>query len=329
MRTSTRIAGLAAAGAVLLSACGTVPAGVAASVGDTDIPTSTLEARVRSQVNSTAFASVPPDQVAAETSNLQQQVLSQLVFQELIAAAATDLGVEVTDGDVDDEWEVQVGLAGGEDALRARIDELGLTEAEAREQLRSQLLQRAIEERFTAEAEVSDAEIQSLYDERAAQYELVTYADIVVDNPEEAQAIVDLLAEGQDFNELARTRSLDPGAAGNGGEVGPRPASQTDPDIVGALRDAAPGQIVGPLATADGLFHVLRFDGFETLGLGDVRDQLRDEIASQRSSQGMQAFFGELVQRHEVAVNPRFGDWDPARFVIVPPVPVGSRSQNL
>lgn len=329
MRTSSRLAGLAAAGAVLLSACGTVPADVAATVGDTEIPLSTLEARVRAQTASQTFQdAVPADQRVAETNNLQQQVLSQLVFQELITAAGEELGVEVTEEEIDEELEVQLSFFGSEEELQARLEELGLTEDDAREQLRAELLRRKIEERFTSDVQVSDDEIQALYDERAAQYETVTYGDIVLETEAEATEVAEALRGGADFAALARERSVDPGAAGNGGEVGARPVSQTDPDLISTLRAASPGDIVGPVQTADGLFHVMRLTSFDTLPLAEVRDSLRDEIAGQRSSGELQAFFRQFVADAEVSVNSRFGDWDPSTLTIVPPSPVGARGQG-
>lgn len=329
MPTPLRLASLAVAGALLLPACSGVPADMAATVGEAEIPVSALERQLRAAMASPEFAGVPDAERVSQTQQLQQQLLSSLVFQELIRSAADELGVEVTDEDVEGEWQTQIGFAGSEEALLARIEELGLSEEAAREQLEAQLLRDRVQQHFTDEVEVSEAELRDVYEQRLTEFELATYGEIVVASQEEAQAIVDLLAQGADFAELARTRSMDPAAAASEGGTVTRRLGQIDPAIVAALTEATPGEVIGPVATADGRFRVLEFDSFDTVSFAEVRDTLRDEVAAQRSAGDLQAFFGQFVLDTPVDVNGRFGQWDPQSLTVVAPESVGSRSRNL
>lgn len=326
MRTSSRLAGLAAA-AVLLAGCAGVPADVAAVVNGEEIPVSELERFVRQQLASPQFGELPDDQRVAQTDSLQQQVLQGLVQTELLEGAIREAGITATEAEVQDRWETEIALQGGEEQLRALLDEIGLSEEEAREQLAARIRQEKFQASFQEQADVSEEELRALYEEREAQYDQVKTAHILLETREEAEAVIRLLESGQDFNELAAARSIDPSAEANQGELGSIPVNQLDPDYVEPLRDAEPGDIVGPVETQFG-FHVIRFDGFETRSFEDVKDELREELAGGRSEEGYRTFVADLLERSEVEINSRFGRWDPTTAAILPPETVGGGSGN-
>lgn len=325
-RASSRLAGLAAA-AVLLSACAGVPADVAAVVNGEEIPVSELERFVRQQLASPQFGELPDDQRVAQTDSIQQQVLQGLVQNELLEGAIREAGITATEAEVQDRWETEMALQGGEEQLRSLLEEIGLSEEEAREQLAARIRQEKLQASFEEQAEVSEEELRALYEEREEQYDQVETAHILLETREEAEAVITLLESGQDFNELAAARSIDPSAEANQGELGSIPVAQLDPDYVEPLRDAEPGDIVGPVETQFG-FHVIRFDGFQTRSFEDVKDELREELAGGRSEEGYRSFIADLLERSEVEINSRFGRWDRTTAAILPPETVGGGSGN-
>jgi len=79
---------------------------------------------------------------------------------------------------------------------------------------------------------------------------------ILVETEAEAQAVLDELRNGADFNALARERSLDEGARGNGGDLGFIERGETEAEFEEAVFAAEVGQVVGPVQTTSG-FHVI------------------------------------------------------------------------
>ena len=324
---SFRLAGLVA-GLLLLGACSGVSGDVAAVVNGEEIGVDEVEALVRRQLASPQFAELPQDQRVAQVDSLQQQVLQGLIQNELLEGAIREAGITATDAEVEERWQTEIALQeGGEEALFALLDEIGLTEEEAREQLASRIRQEKFQASFDEQVEISEDELRALYEERRSQYDQVETAHILLETREEAQAVINLLESGQDFNELAAARSIDPSAQANLGELGSIPVNSLDPEYVEPLRDAEPGEIVGPVETQFG-FHVIRFDGFQTRSFEEVEPELREELAGGRSEEGYRAFVTDLLDRSEVEISSRFGSWDPTTAAIVPPETVGGGSGN-
>ncbi len=79
---------------------------------------------------------------------------------------------------------------------------------------------------------------------------------IVVSSETEAQEIIALLENGADFNALARERSIDPAARGNGGDLGFISRGETVAEFEAAAFAAEPGEVVGPVQTEYG-YHLI------------------------------------------------------------------------
>lgn len=108
-----------------------------------------------------------------DQSQLKQQVADGLVSQELLRQEAEDRGIEATDEEVDaviDDLVEQNGLESREE-LFAALEEQGLTEEEVRTELREGLNQDQLIAEETGEIDVTEEELQSLYDDTAAQQE--------------------------------------------------------------------------------------------------------------------------------------------------------------
>lgn len=111
---------------------------------------------------------------------------------------------------------------------------------------------------------------------------------IVVETEAEANEILELLREGADFNELANQRSIDPGAQGDGGDLGYFGQGQMVAPFEVAAFSAEPGDILGPVQTEFG-YHVIEVLDNEVeyrLSLILVSSQERAEAAMERLAQG-------------------------------------------
>ncbi len=160
--------------------------GVAATVGDTEIPTDDLEARLELTLESDQMQQQleqgDPEQVR---QRLQGQILQQMVLQKLIVQAAADEGVEVTPEDVASERAALAEQFGGEDALMERLASVGLPEEQLEGELRASVAIQQVTEELMADTEPSDNPTAQQQAEAQAQQQWllgkVSEIEVVVD----------------------------------------------------------------------------------------------------------------------------------------------------
>ncbi|GAB3066558.1 SurA N-terminal domain-containing protein [Salinicoccus sesuvii] len=115
-------------------------------------------------------------QMAGEEVNqaqVKEQVADGLVSQELLRQEAENRGIETSDEEVDaviDDLVEQNGLE-SRDELFAALEEQGLTEEEVRMQLSDGLSQDKLLDEEIGEIEVTEEELQSVYDDAVAEQE--------------------------------------------------------------------------------------------------------------------------------------------------------------
>lgn len=110
-------------------------------------------------------------QTSSLTATQQRElVLQGLINEVLLAQAAREQGLDVTNQEVDNELQSQIEQIGGEEEFATRLEDNNLTRAEVREDLRRQLLiNKYVEQEAQAQLTVSDQEVQTLYQQFTAQ----------------------------------------------------------------------------------------------------------------------------------------------------------------
>jgi parvulin-like peptidyl-prolyl isomerase len=110
------------------------------------------------------------------------------------------------------------------------------------------------------------------------------YADvrhILVDTEETALEIIDALANGESFADLAAAQSTDTGSGARGGELGLSNVSNYVPEFRDAVTDAEIGAIVGPVESEFG-FHIIQVRSKE--------ERSGDAVANELETAKQQAF---------------------------------------
>ncbi|MFW5655464.1 MAG: peptidylprolyl isomerase [Roseicyclus sp.] len=133
-----------------------------------------------------------------------------------------------------------------------------------------------------AGAELSEEAVQAEYDARFGEVEPeaeFNASHILVETEEEAQALIDELAEGAEFAELAATHSIGPSGP-NGGQLGWFTPGMMVPEFETAVFELEPGEVSEPVQTQFG-WHVILLNDARTAEvptLEDVRPQLEQEL---------------------------------------------------
>lgn len=309
MRLVSRPLVVIAAGlTLLLGACATDGSNdhdEAASVDGHAIPREAVEAPVRDALNQTgALEGLDADERAELVEPLQRQVLGLLIQARVIEDLAEEREVEPDEDALEERYQADVDSVGGEDELADALAQQQLSVELYRDVLLpTQLRVEALMETFADDIEATE--------QREARH-------ILVETEEEAQSVLEELAEGADFAELAEERSVDPGSAERGGDLGAAPRGAYVGPFDEAVWGSELGTIIGPVETDFG-FHVIEVTGESTVTAEDMPQQERDQQTNQLLNQLLEARFAEV----EVEVSDRFGTWDAATGEVVADDEVG------
>jgi len=224
------------------------------------------------------LASAQGGQQRAEISRI---VLDQLIEQRLILQEARKRGALATDTQLDQAVQDIKANFPSEAEFQLALDQRGLTLADLRDRLRTNLTVQNLQARVS-QATVSEAEIQAYYQQHRAEYdspEQVHVRHILVETEAEARFVLARLNRGEPFETLARQLSRDPGSKEQGGDLGFISRGQVVPEFERAAFALQPGQVSGPVKTQYG-YHVIQLIE-RRAGKPGTLDQAREQIRRQ------------------------------------------------
>lgn len=307
MIRSSRLVVSAGLAVLLLSGCGagSVRPGAAAIVGEQRITVDELQSAVeRGLADPQAEQSLGQDRAA-----FQRQVLSRLVNREVLQAAAEREGVTVDDGDVDAQLQDFAAQAGGEQALEQQAAQNGISPQDLQPFLRDVVLEQALGDALTEDADVPQAQLEGLYEQNIAQYDRVRSRHILVEDEATARALLaEVRQDPSRFAELAAERSIDTSNKDRGGDLGLQGRGQFVPEFEALLFSAEPGTY-DVVQTQFG-WHVVHVQERQTTSLAEARPELRRAALQEQRAEATGELLREVAADLGVTVNPRFGSYD-------------------
>ena len=222
---------------------------------------------------------------------LKGQAITFLVQQAEIDAEASHLGVHVSDQDVDKQIaQYKKQFYGGNDARWEKaLKQQNLTDAQARETIREQLVTKKVQEKIVGDVKVSDADIKQYYDTHKSQYvqpESREVRHILVTKKALADSLYQQLKSGGNFAKLAKQYSKDPGSAANGGKLTVS-KGQTVPEFDRTAFALKTGQISQPVHTQYG-YHIIQaltaVKGATTTKLSQVQASIKQQLEQQKKN---------------------------------------------
>jgi len=233
-------------------------------------------------------------------ASMEQQhgrsALLELVNEKVMAAAADDYGIEVSDKEIDLELAMmRTAQDGTEELLYASDNE------RQREKVKAQLI---LEKVLTKDVLIDDQAIKDFYEDNRAIYDVkdsYRTSMIVLNSKAEAEETIKELDSGSSFEALARERSIDNATGNLGGDIGfvsPGQAS-IDPQIAKTVETIEPGSWSAPLALEDGRTGVImvkeRIEG-RTFSYDEVKEHISRELALEQLPQSVspEAFWQEF-----------------------------------
>lgn len=306
MKRPARFAGAAASLVVVLavSGCNTSP-GAAALVGDERISTSSLQHTVDRALSLPNVQS----QLSSDRVGFTRSELARLVDNVLIAAAAKDHHITVTQADIEQQLNEFAQQAGGPQQLLQQAEQSGIPRAELSSFTRFYVLQQKLADVLVATVPVSQAQLQAAYQQNIDQYDQVHSAHILVKTKSLADSILAKVRKNpSSFAQLAAKYSTDTSTKNNGGDLGFAGHGQFVPSFSDAIFKAKPGSFIEVHSQFG--WHVVHVIAHRVQSLKQVTPQLKSTLLqSTREKLVSQALAAE-GHKLGVHISPRYGRWD-------------------
>ena len=259
-----------------------------------------------------------------EALSLTLNILDELINNDILIQRAKKLGLEATDGEVEDKF-TEVKSPYTEDEFQRQLKDRGVTTADLKDDIRRQLsVQKLLNREVVAKISITDQDISSFYGLNRAQFNVAEtqyrVAQILVTPRKDPQlhnrknddattdvearrksaALVQQLANGADFTQLAMDYSEDPATASSGGDLGYVPESslsQSDPALKRAVVSLKVGEISPIIQLKDG-YHILKLMAKEAPGQRElsnpqVQQSIRDTLRNRKEQLLRAAYMAE------------------------------------
>jgi foldase protein PrsA len=309
--------------AFVAAACGedegankSVPPGAIAVVGDQEIEKAEFDRLIKqAETSAEAQGQEFPETGSPEYNDLKDAIVRSLVERAEFELEAEEMGIEVTDAEVEkrlDELKQQF-FQGDEEKYRKEIAKQGLTDERVREEIRSRLLSEKIYERVTSTVKVSQADIKEYYDKNKTQFQQPESREvrhILVTKESQATDIYEQLLDGANFAALAKKFSQDTASASKGGKYTAVKGQSVAP-FDKFVFAADTGDLSRPVKTEFG-FHVIEvlsdIKPKSVTPLKEVQASVRDTLLREKQNETMREWVNDLQEKYEdeVAYAPGF-----------------------
>jgi parvulin-like peptidyl-prolyl isomerase len=303
-----------------LAGCHTSP-GAAAVIGNDRISVTTLQQAVDRALKDPAAQ----QQLGQDRAGFVRNELSRLITNIVVAKAAADEHVTVSNSDIDQELDTLAQQTGGKQQLIQAASASGVPQQDLRNFVRYFVMQQKLGDTLAANINVSDADLQAAYQKDIDKYDQVDSAHILVKTKAEADRILaQVRANPSSFASLAAKDSLDTGSKTNGGELGFQGHSQFVKPFADAIFAAKPGTFIEVHSQFG--WHVVHVTAHKTTSLSEVAPQLKATILAPQRQALVTKELSSVAKRIGVHVNPRYGKWDARSAKVVAPTDKGGLS---
>jgi peptidyl-prolyl cis-trans isomerase C len=166
------------------------------------------------------------------------------------------------------------------------------------------LLEQVIEEK----TKLTDEDIKNYYDRHREDFAPVSgirASQIIVKTQSEAENILERLKKGEDFANIARQSSIDPGSAKNGGDLGFLSKSQMKPEFEAVATKLKVGEVSNAVKTGAGYLIVKVTDKkFEKpLEFEKVKGLIGQRLISDKQKEVFDSYLDEVRKGYKVDIN--------------------------
>jgi foldase protein PrsA len=246
------------------------------------------------------------DQCQQEFDSLKQQVMQFLISAEWIQQEAEARDIEVTDEEVQKQFEDQKNQSfPGEKQYQQFLESSGQTEEDLLFRVKLDVLSNKVrEEIIEGKGDVSDEDIEAYYEEnkdRFAQPERRDLNVVLTKTEARANEARAALESGQSFKDVAQEFSIDQASKSQGGKLPAVAQGQQEKAFDDAIFSAEPDELVGPVKTQFGwyVFEVSDVTEATQQSLEDAKETIRNLLKSEREQEALDSFIEDFRNKYK------------------------------
>jgi parvulin-like peptidyl-prolyl isomerase len=235
-----------------------------------------------------------PKPGSTEYEQLKGQAVTFLILRAEFEQEADSMGIKITDDQVNKRIEQlkKQFYGGSEQRYEKTLKQQGLTQDQAKVEVRAQLISEALFKKVTGNVKTSQNEIKAYYNSHKSQYgqpETRDVRHILVAKKALADSIYAQLKAGANFAKLAKKYSKDPGSASNGGKL-TISKGQTVPAFDKTAFSLKKGELSPPIHTQYG-YHLIQalsdVKPAQTTSLSKVESSIKQQLEQQKKNDVM------------------------------------------
>lgn len=233
----------------------------------------------------------------AALPQIKSQLLDRMIEGKLIAQEVKNQKLDPEDAKVKEQEALIKKNIGDEGKFQDTLKQQGMTEPELKNFL-------AVYEKVTGDIkEISDTDAKAFFDKNKDGYgqpESVKARHILVKTEDEAKAIIVQLKTGADFIQLAKDKSIEPGAKDSGGDLGTFTKGKMVPEFDTAVFAQKVGTFsLDPVKTEFG-FHVIFVESHAPTVVPDfdkLKDRVKEDALNSAKDTKFQTYFDDLRKK--------------------------------
>jgi parvulin-like peptidyl-prolyl isomerase len=304
------------AAAVLTSACGTAFASDAAVVSGREISMRRVSDALDLFVGSAQYKKLLAQQEpSAVKRQFEQSYLGAAIRHDVLIPAASRLGVEVTQDELDARLQqIKSGFPSTAAFEKAMTDQ-GLSIGQLTDLIRDRLLQDKLRTKVVASVAPSNDVLTAYYRRHKTDYTETRASHILVTKRSLAATIADRLHAAPAsqvpalFASLAKKYSTDTQSAKNGGDLGYQRPGQFIPQFEDAEAKLSVGEVSDPVHTSFG-WHVIMVTGRKAQSFAAVKSDIEQVLAGSTEQNAWEEWLRTTYAAAHVRVNPVYGTFD-------------------
>ena len=244
-------------------------------------------------------------QCQQEFDSLKQQVMQFLISAEWIEQEADARGIEVSDAEVQKQFEDQKKQSfPSEKQYQQFLKTSGQTEEDLLFRVKLDVLSTKVRDEIVQGTDdVTDDDIQKYYDdnkERFAQPERRDLNVVLTKTEAKANEAKQAIESGQSFKDVAKEFSIDQASKSQGGKLPAVAEGQQEKAFDDAIFSAHKGELTGPVKTQFGWYvsEVTGVTPASQQSLDDAKETIRSLLKSQNEQDALDSFIKDFQDKY-------------------------------
>jgi foldase protein PrsA len=236
---------------------------------------------------------------------LKQQVLGFLISANWVIGEASDLGIKVSDAEVEKKFkELKTQQFPKEADFQKFLASTGQSVSDLLLRVKLNLLSQKIQTQVAKKGAPTQAQIEKYYKENKSRFGQPEKRDvelILTKTQAEAEAAKKEIESGKSFESVAKKVSIDPASKANGGKLPGVVKGQEQKALSEAIFAAKPNTLEGPVKTPFGyyIFEVTAVHASSQQTLAQVKESIKQQLQSQGQQTALTKFVAEFRKKWE------------------------------